>query len=476
MASEKRVHSFTNDVLSDLDGVAIADLIKKKEVTAQEVTEAVIARANRVNPTLNAIVDERYESARLTAQQPTEGFFAGLPTYFKDLTFFEGHKTYFGAAAFTNPKPSKVTDPIAKQILAQGFTNLGTTTLPEFGLACSTEFPDTKPTTNPWNTAHTAGGSSGGAGALVAAGVVPIAHSADGGGSTRIPASCCGLVGLKATRGRLLASGLFKSQIVEIAIDGVVTRTVRDTAHFYAEAEKYYKNPKLKPMGLVQGPSNKKYKIGFTGDSVKDRSADAATKAILHQTATLLESMGHQVKEIDLPVKDQFSDDFINLWGMSGFYLRYFGKLMFGGQYDPQKLTKMTKGLAKHHMSNFHRTPFFIYRLRKAYHDYQKMLTELDLDVILTPTLAHAPPELGYLGMNLEFEEMFPRMADWASFTPYANACGAPAISLPLGHDAQNDLPIGMMFGANHGEDDLLLDLAYQLEEAQPWKKINTAG
>lgn len=472
MPSNKRVHSFTDDVLSDLDGVALAELIKKKEVTAIEVAQAAIARAKKMEPSLNAIVVDRFEKGLAAAEAPKEGFFKGVPTFFKDLTFFEGEKTYFGTDAFTDPKPSKITDPIAKQILAQGFIDLGTTTLPEFGLACSTEFPSTKPTTNPWDIDYTVGGSSGGAAALVAAGVVPIAHSADGGGSTRIPASCCGLVGLKATRGRLLKSSLFKSQVVDIAIDGVITRSVRDTAHFYDEAEKYYKNPKLKPIGLVKGPSKRKYKIGFTGDSVKGRVADNNTKEVLSKTALLLESMGHEVKPIVLPTKDQFSDDFINLWGMSAFYLRYFGKLMFGSHYDPKLLTKMTHGLAKHHKSNFFSTFPSIYRLRKSYYDYKKLLADLNVDIILTPTLAHAPPKLGYLGMDLEFEEMFPRMADWACFSPYANATGAPSISLPMGHDKDTDLPIGMMFGADHGEDDILLDLAFQLEEAQPWRKI----
>ncbi len=472
MASNKRVHSFTDDVLSDLDGVALAALIKKKEVTAEEVVAASIARSKKMDPKLNAIVTEHYDTGMAAAKTPTDGFFAGIPTFFKDLTLFEGQKTYYGTEAITNPKPSKKTDPIAKQILAQGFINLGTSSMPEFGFACSTEFPTTQATPNPWNPGYSAGGSSGGAAALVAAGVVPIAHSADGGGSTRIPASCCGLVGLKATRGRLLPSNLFAAQVVEIAIDGVITRTVRDTAHFYDEAEKYYKNPKLKPMGLVSGPSNRKYKIGFTTESVKGRTSDAANKEVVKQTAALLQSMGHQVKEITLPTKDQFSDDFVNLWGMSAFYVRHFGKLMFGSNFDGKKMTKMSHGLAKHHVRNIWRTPFFINRLKRSYHDYQKLLADLDIDIILTPTLAHTAPELGYLGMNLDFEEMFPRMADWACFSPYANATGAPSISLPLGHDMVNDLPIGMMFGANHGEDALLLDLAFQLEEAQPWRKI----
>ena len=116
--------------------------------------------------------------------------------------------------------------------------------------------------------------------------------------------------------------------------------------------------------------------------------------------------------------------------------------------------------------------PFFLYRLKKSYHDYAKMFADMDVDLILTPTLAHTTPKLGHLSMNLEFDEMFPRMTDWACFTPYSNATGAPSISLPMGEDLLNDIPIGIMLWANHGREDLLLDISYQLEEAHPLKKI----
>lgn len=347
--------------------------------------------------------------------------------------------------------------------------------MPELGFTCSTEFPNENDTRNPWNTLHSSGGSSGGASALVSAGVLPLAHSADGGGSTRIPAACCGLVGLTATRGRLLYSKLFATQIVEIANDGIITRTVRDTAHFYGEAEKYYRNKNLAPIGLVQNPNQKKLKIGFTGNSIKGMKADAATMQDLQKTTALLESLGHEVREVNVPVEDQFIDDFVNLRAMSAFFCLHFGKQIFGKHFQGEKLTKLTKGLAKHFWKNKLNAPFFISRLKRSYYDYQKMFADFKLDVILTPTLAHAAPELGYLGMNLEFDEMFPRMMKWACFSPYSNASGAPSISLPLGFDEEKQLPIGMLFWAKHGEEKLLLELALQLEEAKPWRKITSA-
>ena len=468
----KKSHSFTNDVLGTLDATAIATLIKSKELKSSEVIAASIARAQKVNPLINAIVTDNFDVGLETADKINSGFFQGVPTFIKDMTLVEGLPSYFGSEAFTNAKPSKKTDAIAKQIFDQGFVNLGMSSLPEFGFTCTTEFANQDPTRNPWNLNHSTGGSSGGSAALVAAGVVPIAHTADGGGSTRIPAAACGLVGLKPQRGRILLSSMLETQIVDLAIDGVVTRTVRDTANFYAEAEKYYKNKKLPAIGLVEGPSNKKYKIGFSRNSVKDFSSDDKTYEVLKDTAKLLESLGHEVKEIEMPVKDQFHDDFVNLWSMLGFMTDKFGSLLFKNEFDRSKLSSLTTGLTNMYQKNMLKTPFFVYRLKKAYYDYQQYLKDLDVDLLLTPTVASAAPEIGKMGVNQDFDKMFDQVMKWACFTPYANACGCPAISLPMGHDIEKDLPIGVMVWSNHGLEKDLLDIAFQLEGAKPFRKI----
>ena len=467
-----KVHGFMDDVLRDLDGVGLAALIRDKEVSALEVVEATIRRAEKVEPQLNTIVTDCFEKGLASAKQPLSGFFAGVPTFIKDLTHIEGMPTYFGTEALANVAPSTKTDPIAKQIFDQGFIHLGNSSLPEFGFTCSTEFPDKAPTRNPWNTGHSVGGSSGGAAALVAAGVVPIAHTADGGGSTRIPAACCGLVGLKGSRGRLLKSSAFEKGAVDIAIDGVVTRSVRDTAYFYAEAEKYYHNPKLPKIGLVEGASNRKFKIGVTSVGSKGNKANGKMKIELEKTVKLLESMGHTVKPIQLPFTDQLADDFAIIWGMGGFFLNHFGHKLADPTFDSSKLTNLTKGLSSYLAKRFYKIPFAVYRLRKTYVTYAKMFDDLDIDLVLTPTLSHETPELGHLSMNLSFQDHFDRMKQWACFTPYTNATGGPSISLPLSHDETNGLPLGMMLWANHGQDGLLLDIAYQLEGTQPWRKI----
>ena len=470
---QKKVHSFTEDALGELDAVGISDRIKNKEISPEEAVAASIVRAQTVNPNINAIVTELYDRARKEAAVVKDAPFAGVPMFFKDMLMVKGVPVHHGSSAFSStPKAATFTDPIVKQIYAQGFVNLGMSTMPEFGFTASTEFADKDPTRNPWNTDHSAGGSSGGSAALVAAGVVPIAHAADGGDSIRIPAGACGLVGLKASRGRLLQASKFKRQPVEIAIDGVVSRSVRDTAHFYAEAEKFYKNKRLPAIGLVAGPSNRKYKIGFTGNSVKGMGADAATLHGLNRTAKLLESLGHEVVPFDLPVKDRFVDDFANLWSVGGFYFERYGKKVFGEEFQPSEVSDLTAGLSDHFRQNKARTMASIVRLRNSFRQYRRMFNQSGLDLILTPTTSHVPPAIGYLSMTLPYETLFERIQNWACFTPYHNATGGPSISIPAQHYAEEDLPMGMLLSANLGQEAMLLDIAYQLEAAQPWKRI----
>lgn len=472
MSDEKKVHAFKDDALGEWDAVALAARIKRKEISAKEAVSATIERAKSVNPKLNAIVTELYDRALSESEKVSAGAFAGVPIFLKDMLGVVGVPAHHGATANKNSPPSKTNDPIVKQLFAQGFVNMGMSTMPEFGFTASTEFHNSAPTRNPWNTDHSAGGSSGGSAVLVAAGVVPIAHAADGGGSIRIPAAACGLVGLKATRGRLLKASKFKRQPVEIAIDGVVTRSVRDTAVFYAEAEKFYKNPKLPFIGLIEGPSNRKYRIGFTGNSVRGMKADPATLQGLEQTADLLEAMGHQVQRFEVPVDDRFVDDFSNLWSVGGFYFHRMGKRVFGKEYEPAELSGLTMGLSEHFADNKAKTMASIVRLRRSHRQYSRMFKDSGLDILLTPTTSHAPPAIGHLSMNLPYETLFQRIKDWACFTAYMNATGGPSISLPVQHYNELNLPMGMQFSADLGKESLLLDIAYQLEAAKPWRRI----
>jgi len=468
-----KIHSYTDDALGNSDATALAQRIKNKELQPSEVVAAAIERAKKANPEINAVVTDCYEKALANADQHADGFFGGVPMFFKDLTCIEGLPCYHGTSAFEGAKPNTKNDPIVEQILAQGFVNLGTSTMPDMGLTCFTQFPDAPPTRNPWNLEYGVGGSSGGSAALVAAGVVPLAHSADGGGSTRIPAAACGLVGLKPTRGRILLSKIFAQQIVEVAIDGVITRTVRDTAHFYGEAEKYYHNPKLQRMGTVTNPINRKLTIGFTGKAAQGHGADAQMTAYMHEAVKILEDLGHTVKEVELPITDQLMEDFKYLWGMSAFFIKKFGKSLVQAPFDPSKLTNLTHGLAKFYTKNMLKTPFFVRRLRRTNLLHDEFIKSNKIDILLSPTVTHLTPRLDYIDMSADFDEVFPRMEKWACITPFCNATGAPSLTLPLLHNEEHDLPVGMLFSANHGEDALLLELGYQLEEAVGWKGIN---
>ena len=199
----KLIHSFCSDVLSTHDAVSLATLIKAKEISSREVVTAAIDRLQKVNPVLNGVAEKDFERALQFAEQQKEGGFAGVPSFVKDNTPVAGLSTNYGSAGLNTP-PATAHGSFAKQFLAQGFICLGKSQMPEFGFNATTEPSGKAPTRNPWHTNYSPGGSSGGAASLVAAGVVPIAHANDGGGSIRIPAACCGLVGLKPTRGRLL--------------------------------------------------------------------------------------------------------------------------------------------------------------------------------------------------------------------------------------------------------------------------------
>jgi len=463
------VHAFTDDALSDDDAVAIAQNVRAGDISAHEAVEAAINRANAVNPQLAAIAIEDFERARNTKSGNGSAAFAGVPTFVKDMTDVAGLPTRFGCATLKDRAPAKKTHTIAQQLLDMGMVSIGKSTMPEFGFTPSTEFPDDPPTRNPWNPDHSAGGSSGGAASLVAAGVVPIANAADGGGSIRIPAAACGLVGLKPTRGRI-SPAQSAEPFVGLVTDGVVTRSVRDTALFYAENEKLYRSQKLPEIGMVDRPLERSLQIGVVTKSPNGAELDDVTRRELDSCVRLLEALGHKVEPFDLKIEDQFTEDFISFWSALAFLVAVTSRWTLGSEFDRSKLADVTQGLAKHGKSRLFRLPGAIRRLRNSHQQYSEQFTSMD--VMLCPVVGHATPEIGHLGMDLPFDVLFPRIEQWACFTPYANATGGPAISLPVGFDPPSNLPVGMMFSADVGQDRLLLELGLQLEAAAPWRAI----
>jgi amidase len=470
--SEARVHAFNDDVMGDLDAVGLAELMRQGQVSSTELTEAAIERAERVNLYLNAIELSCFDEARQLARSPRPGPFSGVPSFIKDNTDIAGHPTRYGSKAVP-ARPASQDGTFAKQYLSLGFNLLGKTRLPEFGFNCSTEFDYQDPTRNPWNPEYSCGGSSGGSAALVAAGVVPVAHANDGGGSIRIPAACCGLIGLKVTRGRFVTHEMARSLPINVVCDGVVTRTVRDTAHFVAGAENYWNSPKLSKVGLVEGPGKKRLRVALAMDSLTG-SPCPQTRRVVEQTAQLLESLGHRVDEMpNRPVKQSFVDDFLDYWAFLAFMTGLTGKKTFGDQFDPKQLDGFTRGLAQRFKRRGWRLPMVLLRLNRSWQHYVESMKSYDL--ILTPVLGHVTPKLGYVSPNVPFEELIERLMQYAAFTPINNANGSPAIALPIGL-SQEGMPIGVQLAASHGDERALIEIAFELEQARPWSRIQQSS
>jgi len=466
--SNHKIHAFGPDLLADHDAVALAELVRRREASPVELAEAAIARVEKVNGALHAVQLADYERALAVAVRPQEGVFAGVPTFVKDNTDLRGLPTGYGSRAVARV-PADTDGAFARQYLALGVTVLGKTTLPEFGFNSTTEYQDLPPTRNPWQPGYSCGGSSGGSAALVAAGAVPIAHGNDGGGSIRIPAACCGLVGMKASRGRLVEGEMARMLPIKIIVEGVLTRTVRDTAYFFAGAERYWCNRKLPPLGLVEGPAKRRLTVGLVMDSISGFPTCPETRTVVEQTAVLLQSLGHRVEEIPPPVSKFFDDDFADYWSFLAFMVSRFGHRRFGKEFEASRLDDLTRGLAARFRHRSWRLPMMLLRSRWTFQQHGQTVKNCDL--VLSPVLCHVAPELGYLSPAVPFPELFQRMRKYVSFTPINNASGTPAIALPMG-TAASGLPIGVQLSAAHGDDRTLLEIAYELEQARVWRRI----
>jgi amidase len=461
---------FGDDALGDLDAVGLVEALRSGKVTATELVEGAIARTEAVNPTLNGLAYEAFDRARRRAKQPRPygGYFDGVPTFIKDNVAVEGWPTMQGTDAW-EPRPEKADGPVARVVLSTGLVPLGKTQMSEFGFSGSAEHPRLGPVRNPWNPEYTAGASSSGSGAFVAAGVVPIAHANDGGGSIRIPAAVNGLVGLKPTRGRLPLDKEVARMPLHLVANGVLTRSVRDTAAFLREAERAYRNPKLPPIGDVTRPGKQRLHIAVCTKSVLIEASPEVRELTL-KSAALLESLGHRVTEIDNPVPARFKDDFLLYWQFLAFAIVRGGRRTIGPTFDREKLDNLTLGLDGGAARNLHKLPLAIARLSASRRITERL--SQTYDAVLMPTLASETPRIRHLDPTAPYEQVMDRILDWVGFTPLQNATGDPAISLPLAESASG-LPVGMMLSTVRGGEATLLELAYELEQAHPWPRID---
>ena len=456
-----------------LDATDQAALVRSGEVTPLELLDAAIERIERIDPALNAVVIRWFDAARATAAGPLpEGPFRGVPTLLKDLwAHFAGQPLTNGNQALKDVMPVSVADTtLVARYRAAGFVIAGRTNSPEFGSLPATEPTAWGATRNPWNTDHSPGGSSGGAAAAVAAGMVPIAHASDGGGSIRIPASACGLVGLKPTQGRI-SLGPYRDES-NLGVELCVSRSVRDTAALLAAVRgPGIGAPPGRPYTAELGADPGRLRIGLLdhhpfGGPVHEQCALAA-----RNTATLLESLGHSVEPgFPAAMSDpEFARRFSALWSTNmGVGLAriaaQLGRELVPGDVEPvnqaqadfaRSVSGVDYALALAATVNFRRA------VQQWWADGWGRL--------LTPTLGEPPVEIGTFA-NDPGNPMAPmvRAAAYVPFTPAFNASGQPAISLPL-HWTPDGLPVGVQVVAAYGREDLLIQVAAQLEAAQPW-------
>ncbi len=463
----RHVHAFGDDALGDFDAVGLVDALESGRVGRAEVVEAAIARTEAVNAAVNGLAYRTFDRARAQAAAPAQdGFFSGVPTFVKDNVDVAGLPTMLGTDAWT-PRPADLDGEFARLYLAPGMTPLGKTQLSEYGFSASAEHPRLGPVRNPWNTDYTAGASSSGSAAFVAAGAVPIAHANDGGGSIRIPAACNGLVGLKPSRGRLPLDKAVSRMPIRVVANGVVTRSVRDTAAFFREAERIWRPRKLQPIGDVQHPGKQRLRIAVITRSLL-RECSAEVRELTLKTAGLLEELGHRVDHVEKPpVPTSFASDFVLYWGLLAFGQIHVSQGAAG--FDRTRLDNLTLGLDRLARRNMHHMPLALIRLRGTRRHTARFARTYD--ALLTPTVADETPPIGYLDPTADYQQIIDRLQDWVAYTPLHNVTGEPAISLPLVESA-NGLPVGMMFSAPIGAEARLLELAYELQEARPWARI----
>jgi len=461
---------------ADYDGIGLAGLVASKQVTASELVEEAIRRAEALNPKLNAVVFADYDRAREIARGPLpHGAFTGVPFFLKDVYGFATGMPTRQACRFIPPIPSDHDSLLTARFRAAGLIMLGKTNVPEFGLVPTTESKLYGPARNPWNLEYSTGGSSGGSAALVAAGVAPLAHANDGGGSIRIPASCCGLVGLKATRGRVSYAPDFGDLVDGLAIDLVVSRSVRDTAAALdavagnALGDPYWAPPNPASYSATMRDPPRKLRIAVATTKLDGRPFHEDCTAAVRSAANLCSALGHYVEEtmphVDLPA---LMPAFMAVWGANlaagiDYIAQVTGQLpapdkfegLTWGLYEAGKQVSASQYLiAKGLMADVTR------RIAKFHETY---------DVWIMPTLGTPPVKLGTLKMDERDPQIsFAPLIEYVPFTALQNVTGQPAINLPLYWNKEG-LPIGVQFAGRYGDELTLLKLAAQLESASPW-------
>jgi amidase len=459
-----------------LDAVAQAELVRRGEVEPLELVEAAAARIERLNPLLNAVVLPMFDEARRAASGPLpDGPFAGVPFLLKDLLAAYAGVPMTSGSAFLRDFVPRHDSPLVARLKRAGLLIIGKTNTPEYGILPTAEPQLFGPSRNPWNTGRTTGGSSGGSAAAVASGMVPMAHANDGGGSIRIPASCCGLFGLKPTRARNPLGPDFGDIFGGLVAEHAVTRSVRDSAALLDATsgpdvgDPYCAPPPARPFSREVGVPPGRLRIAFTATAPTGVAVHPDCVSAVKDAAALCADPGHEVVEAAPAINGElYLQSFMALWSagcawtIDGF-ARAVGREPAAEQLEPgtralyemgRKVTGSSYLLALQWLQVMSRDVARFFR---------------DYDVWLTPTLGEppvpigefaSPPENPLAGMR--------RAATFVPFTPICNATGQPAMSLPLYWNAEG-LPVGTHFAGRFGDEATLFRLASQLEVARPW-------
>jgi amidase len=455
------------------DATETAELIRAKEITSSEAVDAAIGRAEEAQPSLNFLVTDLFEQARehaanLPGSAGGDAPFAGVPFLVKDMYDVAGVPTRWGARFGPLLPPASANSPQVDAFEAAGLVVIGKSALGEIGFLPTTEPLVSGPTRNPWDPAMSPGGSSGGSAAAVAAGVVPVADAADGGGSIRIPASACGVFGLKPSTDRLvghqdLAGGY------PLTVEHCLSRSVCDSAALFAIMERKELSEGLPRVGHVSGPSKRRLRVAVVQRSFGGSSPDSDVAAAIEGTAELLQSLGHRVEEASYPFDTgPVMADFSVLYATAALGVRDLVASVAGVEPDETLLEPFTLAMAAAAAAlpdgALEETKR---RLEAVKPLYQSMFS--DFDVVLSPVTLTPSVPIGHIDGSVPFEDLVGRIGGYADYTVLHNIVGAPAMSVPLGWTA-GGLPVGSQFAAGIGEERTLFELAYELEEAQPWR------
>jgi len=464
------------DDLAFLDATAQAELVRRKEVKPVELVDAAIERIKQLNPTLNAVVTPMYEQARTAASgELPQGPFTGVPFLLKDLlASYAGVRMTSGATFLHDFVPDHDSE-LVTRLKRAGLIIIGKTNAPEFGLMPTTEPRLFGPSHNPWDVSRTTGGSSGGSAAAVAAGLVPMAHGNDGGGSIRIPASCCGLFGLKPTRARNPLGPDYGDIFSGLVVEHALTRSVRDSAALLDATsgpdvgDPYWVPPPVRPFLQEVGADPGRLRIAFTTTAATGVPVHSDCVSAVRDAAQLCSNLGHEVVEAAPEVSgDLVTQMFVTLWSAGCAWTIDGMAFLTGRAATPDQFEPLTWALCE--MGRQQSASAYLVAvavLQRVSRDIGHFF--VNHDVWLTPTLAEPPVPLGTFDSPPENPlQGLARAAEFIPFTPICNVTGQPAMSLPLFWNADG-LPVGTHFIGRFGDEATLFRLAVQLEAARPW-------